>query len=66
MWHVMWLQGATEWWLMGLAQMKHTSTSSSAAWSCVSFLTLKLGGLLACGGFCSSAAGSAGALGVPW
>jgi hypothetical protein len=60
MWHVMWLQGATEWWVMGLAQMKHTSTSPSVPSSWVSFLILKFGSLLGCGGFGSSSVGSAG------
>jgi hypothetical protein len=46
--------------VMGLAQMKHTSTSPSVPSSCVSFLILKFGSLLACGGFGSSSVGSAG------
>lgn len=30
MWHVRWLQGATDWWTTGLAQMKQTSASTSS------------------------------------
>jgi hypothetical protein len=58
------LQGATEWWVMGLAQIKQTSTSPSALSSWVSFLTLKLGSLPDGAGFCSSAA--AGSADVFW
>lgn len=65
MWQVMWLQGATEWWLMGFAQMKQTSTSSSPPSSCVSFLTLKFGSLPVGAGFGSSSVGSVGGCCAP-
>ena len=66
MWQVTWLQGAIEWWLTGLAQMKHTSASSSAASFCVSSLTLKFCILAGCADLGASfSAGFAGALGVP-
>lgn len=31
MWQVRWLQGATDWWMTGLAQIKQTSSSSSSS-----------------------------------
>lgn len=57
MWHVMWLQGAMELCVTGLAQMKHTSASASVS-------SPPAGGGLAC----TSAAGAAGAAGAspPW
>ena len=65
MWQVTWLQGPIEMWLTGLAQMKHTSASSSAASFCVSSLLLKFCILPGGAGLGASlSAGSAGALGA--
>ena len=51
-WQLLWLQGAIDVNLMGLAQMKHTSVSSAFS----SFWASGLGGTACCGGALASAA----------
>ncbi len=60
----MWLHGAMEWWLMGLAQMKQTSASPSVPSFCVSSLDLKFCSLPVGAGFASASVDSAGWFGA--